>query len=101
MSRGLGKVQIIIKELFKEDPRAIYSTERLCCLVYGVDQVDKKHRVAVLRAIKSLARQSMPYLARAVHNNERNDSWYDWREWPTRSLKFDKAISDRPLKKNR
>lgn len=100
MSRGLGRVQAHIKELFIANPRAIYSTEDLCLLVYGVERVDKKHRVAVLRALKSLARRSMPNLTRAVLNNERNDSWYDVREWPVRNLRSDRATAPRPLKQN-
>lgn len=53
MSRGPGKVERVILNLFDNESDASYSTEDLIDRVYpGLGSVEKKHRVSVLRAAK-------------------------------------------------
>ena len=57
MSRGPGRVQSAINELFTRHPDRSYTIEELCELVYGETWIEKRHRVAVLRAAKSVAKR--------------------------------------------
>jgi hypothetical protein len=51
MSRGLGRVGRAIKAVFEAAPDDAFTVEELCRLIYpGISQVEKKHRVAVIRA---------------------------------------------------
>jgi hypothetical protein len=55
MSRGPGRVEKTIAKAFAESPSATFSTDDLIVLIYpGVD-IEKKHRVAVLRAADRVA----------------------------------------------
>ena len=55
MSRGRGKIERAIEAAFAAEPDNAFSTEELCNRVYrGLNQVEKKHRVAVIRAGKRL-----------------------------------------------
>lgn len=99
MSRGAGKIERFISDLFADDPKRIESTADLCRAIYGVEAVEKKHRVAVLRALKSICRKSMPFLTRRVALGERfGDSWFDAREYPLRGGDVAPAKSKRPSK---
>jgi hypothetical protein len=83
MSRGPGKVQKQLTEIFKKNGKKVLSTEQLCCKVYRKKQIKKKHRVSVLRALKRMSISSMPYLWRRVIKGERDDVWFDYnRAWP-------------------
>lgn len=56
MSRGLGKVGQAIVAAFAAEPANAFLAEELIERVYpGLNRIEKKHRVAVLRAAKSLA----------------------------------------------
>src|SRR6185312_3972520 len=56
MSRGAGRIQRAIEGAFRQNPSASYSVEELVAIAYpGVNQVEKKHRVAVLRAAAAAA----------------------------------------------
>ena len=80
MSRGLGKVQRILIAAFADNPGVLLDTAQLCQEVYGVDVVEKRHRVAVIRALKRLATTHMPGLARRVLEFEKSsDVWFDTR----------------------
>jgi len=58
MSRGPGHVERTIEALFTENPTATFSTSELIAAVYGrVKWVEKKHRVAVLRAATKVAKR--------------------------------------------
>jgi hypothetical protein len=99
MSRGAGKIERFISDLFAENPKRVEPTASLCRAFYGVENVEKKHRVAVLRALKSLSRKSMPFLTRRVALQERGDDcWFDGREYPLRSRDVAPATSRRPPK---
>ena len=82
VGKGLGQVQRRLRDLFVNNPRGVFTTEGLCRHVYPGVQVRKKHRVAVLRAMKRLAQDSMPTLWRKVQRFERDDLWYDYRFFP-------------------
>jgi hypothetical protein len=100
MSRGAGKIERLIMDLFVEDPSRIESTTDLCRAVYEVEVVDKKHRVSVLRALKSISRKSMPSLTRQVALYERNDDfWFDARVHPVNGRNVAPARSKRPPKR--
>ena len=78
MSRGPGKVQRILIAEFAEKPGEFPDTAELCRTVYGVKTVEKRHRVAVIRALKRLAETCMPDLARRVLEREKSsDVWFD------------------------
>jgi hypothetical protein len=55
MSRGPGRVEKTIEKAFIERPSATFSTDDLIILVYPGVEVEKKHRVAVLRAADRVA----------------------------------------------
>jgi hypothetical protein len=53
MSKGPGRVELAIEQAFAEEPDNAFSVEDLCKWVYpGCRTIEKKHRVAILRAIK-------------------------------------------------
>jgi hypothetical protein len=54
MGRGYGQVQREILALLT-DPDGVWTTTELCQLVYGIEQVEKRHRVAVARAVKKIS----------------------------------------------
>jgi hypothetical protein len=100
LSRGLGRVQSKLLEIFAERPRGIFQTSELCREIYGSEQVHKKHRVAVLRALKSIAANQMPQVWRQVLGFERSDDeWFDHRTYPKRSRDCAPASSPRPRKR--
>jgi hypothetical protein len=56
MSRGPGRVQRGIEDLFQNNPTATFATENVVAHVYpGRNRVEKSHRVAVLRAAEPVA----------------------------------------------
>jgi hypothetical protein len=99
MSRGPGTVERRLRDIFADDAKGVFSTAMLCQRVYPVRKVQKKHRVAVLRALKRLTRRSMPTLWRRVLRHDRDDEWYDSRAFPGRAANRASAIAPRPRKK--
>ena len=100
MSRGPGRVARGLKAIFEKAPEEIFTTEVLCRRVYRVAKVEKKHRVAVLRALKGLANSSMPTLWRRAAIHERNDEWYDKRTFQgRRPSNAAPALEPRPRKR--
>ncbi len=82
MSRGLGHVQRLLIELFERHPRQEFSTSELCEHVYGKIEIEKKHRVAVIRAIKALSRGRVLLVWRSVLLRERTDDlWHVNQQW--------------------
>src|SRR5262245_51567050 len=57
MSKGAGSIERKLKSIFERAPKFVRTTGALCQEVYGIKKVHKKHRVAVLRALKTLARR--------------------------------------------
>ena len=55
MSRGPGKIERAIRQLMADQPDGAWTVEDLAERVYpGVNQVEKKHRVSVLRVLKKV-----------------------------------------------
>lgn len=55
MSRGQGRIERAILDLFDKHPEGAWTTEDLCRLIYPTaNRAEKKHRVAVLRAVKTI-----------------------------------------------
>ena len=84
MSKGLGHVERKLLELFEKHRSGFFTTRQLCLHVYPDAKTQKKHRVAVLRAIKRLSEKALPQLWRVVvvKKGQRDDLWFDYRAWP-------------------
>ena len=55
MSRGPGRVQRRIKKLMQLEPSGAWTVEDLCDRVFeGTHQIEKKHRVSVIRALRAV-----------------------------------------------
>jgi hypothetical protein len=54
MSKGPGRIQRAIKALFEAEPDNAFTTTELCERVYGVKDTGKRHRIAVIRAAKTI-----------------------------------------------
>jgi hypothetical protein len=55
MSRGPGRVSRAIEAALKAEPDNAFTVEDLCDRIYrGINRVEKKHRVSVLRAAKAI-----------------------------------------------
>jgi hypothetical protein len=54
MSRGLGWTQRAVLALIEEEPDGAWPSDELCALLYHRNQTEKKHRVAVLRALQRM-----------------------------------------------
>ena len=56
MSRGPGAIERAIEAAFTSNPSSTYSVEELAVIAYpGLNRVERKHRVAVLRAAEKAA----------------------------------------------
>jgi len=97
VSRGPGWIETSLRQLFLDQPEGIFTTAELCRHVYARSRIEKKHRVAVLRALRSLARRSMPTLWRTVRRFERSDDlWFDHRAYAKRSRDSASVLARRP-----
>jgi hypothetical protein len=54
MSRGPGRVQKIITDLIASNPHGAWSVTELCKHIYPDARMEKKHRVAVTRALRKM-----------------------------------------------
>lgn len=88
MSRGLGRIERAIRTLFAADPDMAYTTEDVCAACYpganewkvedklhGIELrwgVERKHRVAVLRAAKKLIASDPDWRCRSSWFNRGN-----------------------------
>lgn len=55
MSKGLGRIERGILEAFRVEPDNAFTTDELAKRIYsGINSVEKKHRVAILRAARKL-----------------------------------------------
>jgi len=54
MSRGPGRVQKIIADLIASNPHGAWSVTELCKHIYPDACMEKKHRVAVTRALRKM-----------------------------------------------
>ncbi len=57
MSRGPGRIQRAIEDAFRQHPSATYAVDELVLIAYpGLNRVEKKHRVATIRAADAVAK---------------------------------------------
>jgi hypothetical protein len=78
MSKGLGSVAKQLRTIFLDEPPKFYPTTVLCQLVYNVSEVEKKHRVSVLRAMKTLAERNEVNIWRLKLRLEKtDDEWFN------------------------
>ena len=69
MSRGPGRIERAIHDLFDKHPEGAWTTADLCRLIYpAANRVEKKHRVAVIRAAKTIT-------------DKTGDRYRDWHMW--------------------
>jgi hypothetical protein len=54
MSKGPGRIERAIVSILDAAPDRAFTTKELCKRVYGTGYVEKKHRVAVLRAARQI-----------------------------------------------
>ena len=59
MSRGPGRLQRDLAELIAAHPGKTFSTAELCAHVYPGELIEKKHRVAVHRAMKGIGPETV------------------------------------------
>ena len=50
MSQGSGRIEVAVAAVFEKSPERSFTTNELAALVYRTKRVEKKHRVAMLRA---------------------------------------------------
>jgi hypothetical protein len=60
MSRGLGRIERAVVAAMRVDPDNALTAGELCEQIYGVPP-EKKHRVAVLRAMRSIVGKSIGF----------------------------------------
>jgi hypothetical protein len=85
MSRGPGLISQRLQAIFRQHPEEMFTTTDLCQRVYKLRNIQKKHRVAVLRALRRLGTTSLPFLWRWVARFEKSDDvWFDHRIHPKR-----------------
>ena len=58
MSRGYGRIERAILDRLTEEPDNAFTVEDLAEWIYDEEWVDKKHRVAILRALRTLRRSN-------------------------------------------
>jgi len=83
MSRGPGRIERTIRELFDTSPESAFSTAELVEHCYpGLDKIERKHQVAVLRAARKVVAAD-PALAKeyACHR-------LSWDKAPRRFVEF-------------
>jgi hypothetical protein len=86
LSRGPGHVERKIIEIFKRDQGDLgFSTYELCLRVFGTPDIEKKHRVSVLRALKQLSRRRIVNLWRIVVKDRADDVWFNYDERPPKA----------------
>ena len=57
MSKGPGAIQRALTHALDAAPDAAFRTDDLCRLVYSIEQPQKKHRVAVIRAMHGIQKR--------------------------------------------
>jgi hypothetical protein len=76
MSKGAGRVQRQLLEIFAGNPDRYFSTKVLCRKIFHALRVEKKHRVSVLRALKGFSESQTLRVYRAVVTGSYDDLWY-------------------------
>ena len=85
MSKGLGWVQRRIVDAFAKSADGYFSTSELCRIVYETEKIEKKHRVAVTRALRKLPCEALPNLWKwDLPHEQTDDIWYDCKRFTLR-----------------
>lgn len=72
MSKGPGRVQRAIVDLFVADPEEMPDSIEITCRVFAVSECDPAQHVSVRRALRSLAKRGeIVDMGRAWHNGRR------------------------------
>jgi hypothetical protein len=103
VSRGPGYVERKIVELFRRTKRIeLLSTYDVCCEVFETHEIEKKHRVSVLRAMKRISGSGDVDIWRIVLKGQPDDVWFNHGEQPALSPQYRSivgpATSGRPRK---
>lgn len=78
MSKGLGRIAQSIYATLNQPKRHTYTTSELCRVVYNIKEVKKKHRVAVLRALRTLAKRNLVPIWYRIPKYEQADlEWFN------------------------
>lgn len=78
MSKGLGYVARSLHLIFVAGPPKLHSTSELCRIIYKTKHVEKKHRVAVLRALRTLVERNAVPIWCFVPKYEKADvEWFN------------------------
>jgi hypothetical protein len=78
MSSGLGRVAAELLSIFLKESADFHPTTELCKRIYRVTDVEKKHRVAVLRAMQTLVDRGEISISRVRLENEKSDDeWFN------------------------
>ena len=72
MSRGPGRIERAIRALFDAHPDAVFVTDELCEHCYPGVSVEKKHRVAVLRAMGNVLKDDPDWHGRRMWGDQGN-----------------------------
>ena len=80
MSRGPGNVERQLIGILGQNKKPLFSTGELCRRIFRLkaNEVEKKHRVSVLRVLKRLSKRSTLNVWRAVLKSRRDDLWFDY-----------------------
>ena len=101
MSRGPGWVLRQILKTFEGAEHPAFETKELCKIIYNCEVVEKRHRVAVIRALRSLSEGPLPSLWKWAPEFEKADTvWFDHRRLPLRGKTRSPVQSKRRLKQN-
>lgn len=87
MSRGPGRIQRELLAIFERADHPAFDTGQLCRQIYPGQAIEKKHRVAVIRALKSLAQGPLQNLWKWTPEFEKADAvWFDHSRIPLKGL---------------
>ena len=103
LSKGPGHVERKIIGIFKGPMRGrLLSTYELCCEIFGTPEVEKKHRVSVLRAMKRISENGDINIWRIALRGQPDDVWFNQDELPPLSPEYRSTVGpagdDRPRK---
>jgi hypothetical protein len=109
MSKGPGKIQNQLITFFQKNSDRYFSTEELCRRVFRVREVEKKHRVSVLRALRRISKLETLNIYRAVWTHSNDDFWFIYgsalnsllHKAKAENIEIAPAWQDRPRKKRR
>jgi hypothetical protein len=111
MSKGPGRVQTELYGIFSNEARRCFSTRELCRKIFGVQRIEKKHRVSVIRALRRISEIQELNIYRAVVTHSIDDFWFIYggstsalnsllHKAGARNVNYAPAKDERPRKKS-